>query len=385
MFERKTVFILGAGASWHYNYPTGDGLVSCVLENVNNLIECYDGDLRRNTWHKIDAINNIVNDVNAQPPQISEFLKNFHDRLRYVNPPVIDYFFQSNNDLRDIGKLMIAWTILARETEFEKSGNLNRQRIGQDKKNFNDDWYRYILYQMLIGCESFEDVFQNQVSFITFNYDVSLDHFLYKGLKQIAFMKPDRISDEEIKDELKKRIHHVYGFVREDDQFSDLKMPFIPPGSKTTRVYKDLVNAAYKASQSIDTIAGQKREIPEHVLDKISEAQDIYILGFGFDFMNCESLNAKEFFGHGSSKAYVTKHDYRKVFFTNFQDYNSVNKKVHGIFTLPDKYRFFSNQGHSIYEDYGSLGGEGRGTGGIYYEKSIKNVYDAISEDFGFI
>ena len=27
MFKKKTLFVLGAGASWHYGYPTGEELV----------------------------------------------------------------------------------------------------------------------------------------------------------------------------------------------------------------------------------------------------------------------------------------------------------------------------------------------------------------------
>jgi hypothetical protein len=34
MFTTKTVFILGAGASWHYGYPTGEGLVKKVVEKA---------------------------------------------------------------------------------------------------------------------------------------------------------------------------------------------------------------------------------------------------------------------------------------------------------------------------------------------------------------
>jgi hypothetical protein len=32
MIDNSTVFVLGAGASWHYGYPTRDDLVSQVIE-----------------------------------------------------------------------------------------------------------------------------------------------------------------------------------------------------------------------------------------------------------------------------------------------------------------------------------------------------------------
>ncbi len=34
MFEKKTVFIIGAGASWHYGYPTGAELVESIIESA---------------------------------------------------------------------------------------------------------------------------------------------------------------------------------------------------------------------------------------------------------------------------------------------------------------------------------------------------------------
>lgn len=34
MFKAKTVIILGAGASWHYGYPTGEELVKLVIDKA---------------------------------------------------------------------------------------------------------------------------------------------------------------------------------------------------------------------------------------------------------------------------------------------------------------------------------------------------------------
>jgi len=34
MFTSETVFVLGAGASWHYGYPTGEGLVKKVVQKA---------------------------------------------------------------------------------------------------------------------------------------------------------------------------------------------------------------------------------------------------------------------------------------------------------------------------------------------------------------
>ena len=39
MFNAKTTFILGAGASWHYGYSTGEELVKKVIQKAAYLCE----------------------------------------------------------------------------------------------------------------------------------------------------------------------------------------------------------------------------------------------------------------------------------------------------------------------------------------------------------
>ncbi len=41
MFTEETVFILGAGASWHYGYPTGEELISRVQRKANELASLW--------------------------------------------------------------------------------------------------------------------------------------------------------------------------------------------------------------------------------------------------------------------------------------------------------------------------------------------------------
>ena len=36
MYNRKIVFILGAGASCSYGYPTGEGLIQDIIANIKN-------------------------------------------------------------------------------------------------------------------------------------------------------------------------------------------------------------------------------------------------------------------------------------------------------------------------------------------------------------
>ncbi len=403
MFEKETVFILGAGASWHYNYPTGEDLVKRVVNLTNTLIEAYEREQPTSLSNNIEEIDTIYCEANRlgklnKPSQkeIIIFLKNFVDRILHVDPPVIDYFLEWNKDLQGIGKLVIALVILQHEKEFEKrKGNVNREKLikespyindgndnSLDLNAFKDNWYRFILYKILSDCRNVSDLKDNKVKFITFNYDVSLESYLFKGLKKIQFLKA---SDKDIICFLENSFIHMYGKIR-DDPFVD-PVPAIKEllSKHNVKENKPVIEQAYTASLNIKTIGDDK-----DVADSISKAQkyikdgeDIYILGYGFDEKNSDRLDLKKLLYKSSFTALskeLGKHVDKRIYFTNFGNSNSVNKRASKIFTgdienfLPDK--------SPVYQKLSS------GPGGSYkvrYEKSIKDVYEALEKDFGFI
>ena len=126
--------------------------------------------------------------------------KDIAERLRVVNPLVIDYFLGQNSTVQDIGKLLICWVILACEEKYlERQANPNRREalersaIKQDRDSvtgldiaaFKDNWYRFVLHKLATGCITGDDLLKNNVNFITFNYDVSLEYTLHHGLSAI--------------------------------------------------------------------------------------------------------------------------------------------------------------------------------------------------------
>src|SRR5438552_1510065 len=135
MFLRKTVFILGAGASWHYGYPTGEDLVTEVVERATKLSAyvtaakpfgqallpkfMVDGAIRQD----YDEAKNITADLVT--------------RIKAVDPLVIDYFLGQNPRIAAIGRLLIAWVILDRETAFNREGNVNRPTAAERKTKDN--------------------------------------------------------------------------------------------------------------------------------------------------------------------------------------------------------------------------------------------------------
>src|SRR5581483_11104799 len=233
MFEQKTVFILGAGASWHYGYPTGEELVRKTLDKARETSNFLRRSMESLPLREPRPV--IVREYPGQVPsgdiqkqweKVWRDCEEFIKKLRQVNPLVIDYFLGQNPQLQPIGKLMIAWVILECEASYLKSGgNLNRREILsrsprlEDRQNaryldltsFNDDWYRFLIHKLLNNCRVSKQLHENRIHFVTFNYDVSLEYALFNGLSAIEFL--DSADVKKILGD--KRILHVYGKIRD--------------------------------------------------------------------------------------------------------------------------------------------------------------------------
>ena len=172
MFEQETVLVLGAGASWHYGYPTGETLVGDVISLASSLGEYCN---RRSTyWSDHDHPNFLTLFEQSQGrgswSYASRQFSELAERLRAVDPVVIDYFLSWNKDLRDIGRMVIAGVLLNHEQVWENNRtNINR-RLAFEKKPlrpnpeemarfdisvFKDSWYRFIVHKLAYGCKEF--------------------------------------------------------------------------------------------------------------------------------------------------------------------------------------------------------------------------------------
>lgn len=396
MFVKNTAFILGAGASWHYNYPTGEDIVKRIIDKTKTVIGCFENDKNSKTIERSDIPNYFIDkypDTKNFYNRILFDLNNFLERLLRVDPPVIDYFLAWNEDLHDIGKLMIAWVILDRESEYARYKNINRNhvhnfneapyedRVIKNPNNFKDNWYRFILYKMLSGCKSSGDLQKNNINFITFNYDVSLETYLYKGLKAIQFLNHDSgVVDHFLSD----KFVHMYGQIRSKN-YESFDAFGKEPVDKVIKNYKRFLDAAYVSSKDIRPIGSNLKDDEEaqHKAKDILEwAEDIYILGYGFDDENNRRLSLKNCVSRRGARdlsRQLSKNIRKNVFFTNFEDRNSINKKVSSVLT--DGTEAFL--GKSVFSE----GNSARGSKPFYevfYEKSIRNVYDALERDFLF-
>lgn len=379
MFLRKTVFILGAGASWHYGYPTGEGLVDEVLAKAR-IAANYFRDSRQNISYTPRFVEERIRQNTSIRgtevwDEVWKMCEDFADRLRRVNPPVIDYFLGFNPQHGELGKLLIAWVIMEREARFRDQGNaVNRTgSTSSDATRSKDDWHRFLLSRLTSGCRQSEDLLKNNVSFLTFNYDTSLEWNLRNGLGALATFEQKEI-DEFMSDE---RTLHVYGYIAPD---KTIKSPLQARGgggffkreldSRSDREeWKALLDTVYEASKGIRTIDPHEKTLDETVLKaaaaKIREAECVYILGFGFDMENCRRLGLNEALkAMGASSP-------KQVYFTNFGDVTTINKAASRVFSVD-----LDSAKNGMIRMANPLGHWS-------YEKSVRNCYEALSRDFG--
>ncbi len=396
MFNKPTAFILGAGASWHYNYPTGEDFVKRIIEKTDIIIKCFENENNNNHVAQSSEMPNFFSEKfgDAEPghAKILDFLRDFVQRLKQVDPPVIDYFLDWNEDLQGIGTLIIAWVILDRERQYISGdfSNYNHKLHFlespfetspiRDLKNFKDNWYKFILYKMVSGCKKAASLKNNNIRFITFNYDVSLETYLYRGLKAIQLLNTDTHSIDKF---LKNRFVHMYGQIR-DDHFSQFDLLPKSPADKRIRFYKAILDLAYNASKGIRPIGSSDKDNHEAMTEAreiIEWAEDIYILGYGFDENNNRRLHLPSLLTPAAIRDQCRISDKpinKSVYFTNFLDANSVNKKAGKLFAS-DPAIFLNSY---VYKRDGYRGDK---DWSISYEKSTRNVYDALNKDFNVI
>lgn len=263
MIKTKTVFILGAGASWPYGYPLGEELGEEICSNFVH--DCK-------SWGQ--AIGRQPAPVDSDLRVVQEFVKKF-DRSHTES---IDLFLARNPEFRRLGKLAIIFRILAAEGE----SNFGRHCQHQDL-----DWYIWLFKELtneLLKKNDYGRFHENNVAFITFNYDRSLEFFLYTSLVN-SF---NRIEPEKIIEQLNQiRIIHVFG------QVAPLEWQDAQRGLHYKRPLH-LINVdalieglriVYEESENLELVEVQQL---------ISGADWVFFLGFGYAKENLDILGIPE-------------------------------------------------------------------------------------------
>ncbi|HAT2047968.1 TPA: hypothetical protein I8685_001266 [Legionella pneumophila] len=319
MFSKNTLFILGAGASLPYGYPTGLNLVKEIINNIdkdeiffplrqsepfanfnlekftNNLVSCPNiqnipDNVRVNNNFKLNAVvtvdmiqvdNNGFFFLKTPLNDLLE-LKELKEALIQFSPISIDTFLRDNPKYGVAGKIMIIYTLLKLE-------NLNDFKPSSANKSnqLDDNWYPYLLNDILYGCaENPDNILNSNLNIITFNYDMSLDHYLIDTLSKIEVLV-SKFPDKEYLDNIK--IHHVYGSLYSRNALEYGKYYYKNPSSNRELNNTKRFEAANSWQNNILTMYEDRASL-NSIEQEVEDAKEIIIIGFGFDRSNLDVL-----------------------------------------------------------------------------------------------
>lgn len=266
MIEKRTVFILGAGASKPYGLPTANELRRDIIQNFR----------KRYGDHLIAQRETEKERVRRGYPMTHE-AEEFRQVFDGPNDmESIDLFLSRQPRFREIGKLAILLSILCHERE---------NRFAKAKEP-NHDWYSLLYDRMTreaVSKDGYREFGRNKVAFITFNYDRSLEHFLFRSLHSF-----EDATAEDVRKQIDQiTICHVYGKLsplpwQDSDHTKGLEY-----GADDSKSYGRIVNMLQNLY-----VVHEERLNPE--LEKarttISQAERVFFLGFGYARENLEAL-----------------------------------------------------------------------------------------------
>lgn len=264
MIKEPITFILGSGVSQSYGYPTGKLLKTNIREILLNF---FSGNP---DYKSIET--NYLNHLHLDYKTARSFFEDF----KGSEAGSIDEFLENySKEYGHFGKALIALILLKSElnSSFE----------------FDESPYNYIFSNCIDGI----DDLPINVNFITFNYDLSLEYYIY-----YTFKKRFNISEEKAIEILNQfNIIHLHGrlgylnFEKENGRKYGKYLEHFGKNPDLTlellNTCKDNINIIYEVS-----VSENKDFIKAHRL--IEESSFIIFLGLGYDRTNINRLKIHE-------------------------------------------------------------------------------------------
>ena len=244
MITTPTVLVLGAGASAWAGFPVGKHLRQAIIGNLN--------DRRGAAYTRLQQLQ-------FEDARIQEFRDSFKNSGKLS----VDAFLEHRPDLLDVGKAAISQELIA----YEGSSRLFEGDM---------DWYAY-LYQRMNS--PFMEFGSNKVSIVTFNYDRSIEHFLFTSLKHTYRKGEDKVA--EVLSDIP--IIHVHGRLGH--------LPWQKDGGRSYSqgLTPDEIRIAAAGIRIIHEQLPRDKEF-EKARAQIASADRIVFLGFGYDETNLNRL-----------------------------------------------------------------------------------------------
>jgi len=276
-FRPKTVFVLGAGASWPYGFPTGVELRREILRNLSS-----------KNYDDFQMLVNAGFDGDA--------IWAFYNAFRRSQQDSIDAFLtwaaKQNSSFVDIGRAAIAQALIRREVEdwlfAEDDEDVPSRHGPYSNERLKFRWYRYLWNRI---TDEFQNLRDANVTFLTFNYDRSLEHFLFTAIHNT------HLAEEGSVPSVMERIPvvHVHGRIGQ--------LPWQKNSGEYQRAYTPRLDShvVMKAAEWIRIPGTESPPDQQHhrAAAELYQAERIVFLGFGYHPDNLRTLKVPEVLQQG--------------------------------------------------------------------------------------
>lgn len=187
MFRKPVVFIVGAGASKDYGLPLGGELASTIAADVKGLSLSIDR--RRDT-----TLYDLLLNERGREALTGKYVPAGQRLAAVISSSVsVDdalYRLSENPEAIELGKICIFRAVLKAEGESSLSFSPDTGKMRPDAGM--DGWIEQFFSMATEDCRLSEvpDAF-DKVTFVNFNYDRCIEHYLYWSLQRIGISEGD--------------------------------------------------------------------------------------------------------------------------------------------------------------------------------------------------
>jgi hypothetical protein len=283
MFGRKTVFIVGAGASKELKLPIGNELTALIASKL--AISFENGQRQTTGSQKIfDAVRMHCQEMSSRE-EINLHIHAGRDIASAMPQAIsIDNFLHTHShDERIIlmGKLAISECILEAEKNSHIRGEINGQKP-LDFRTVPDSWHNTFCKMLgenvqRITVEADLKALFNNVAFISFNYDRCIEHYITQWLKNYMKLPDPNAALKHL------QIYHPYGQVG----------PLVSQGQQYSYGMDPTPSALLRIANQIHTFTEQVEDNDDELgrmRQTVAEAKNVVYLGFSFNPMNMKLL-----------------------------------------------------------------------------------------------
>jgi hypothetical protein len=276
MFQKPTVLVLGAGANYEVGLPLGTELMRAVEATLTF------GDHRSLATESADQFFYLLRDKFGK--ESNDYLQAAKRLVQVMNLfPSMDealHYVRGDERCVAVGKAAIVSSIIGAEakSKLKFDGKLGRP----DLTRVDDTWVAEFLSMAVSGLtqEEMPTVFK-KVTIINFNYDRSLEHYLFWALQDKALIPQKQVKN------IIDRMHSIrpYGTVGIHWGGDGGGLSFGRPDSLDVSIFE--------ASGEIRTFTEQHAAGVREKIDRaLNDAELILILGFGFHGQNFHLFDA---------------------------------------------------------------------------------------------